>query len=146
MEVLGMKLDEFTIGQVFETKVHTLTKEDIIKFASEFDPQYMHVDEEKASKGRFNGLIASGMHTLAISFKLWVEEEHYGDDVIAGTGMNHLSFIKPVFPNDELFCQVKVLQKKALKNNTGILTVELATFNQKEEKVFKGELSALMKR
>src|SRR5699024_7493011 len=103
MEVLGMKLDEFTIGQVFETKTHILTKENIIKFASEFDPQYMHVDEEKANEGRFNGLIASGMHTLAISFKLWVEEEHYGDDVIAGTGMNHLTFIKPVFPNDTLY-------------------------------------------
>ena len=82
----------------------------------------------------------------AISFKLWVKEEYYGDDVIAGTGMNHLRFIKPVFPNDVLYCQVKVLQKKVLKNNTGILTVELATFNQKDEKVFKGELSALLKR
>jgi len=140
-----MKLDEFTIGQVFETKEHTLTKEDIIRFASEFDPQYMHVDEEKASEGRFNGIIASGMHTLAISFKLWVEEERYGEDVIAGTGMKDLTFIKPVYPGDTLYTKVKVLKKKKLQNNTGILTVELVTFNGKEEKVFKGELSALMK-
>ena len=140
-----MKLDEFTIGEVFETKPYKLTKEDIMRFAGEFDPQYMHLDEEKASQGRFNGIIASGIHTLAISFKLWVEDGKYGEDVIAGTRMNNIRFIKPVYPNDELHIIVKVIDKKATKNETGILTVLLSTFNDKEEKVFEGELSALIK-
>ena len=65
-----MKLDEFTIGQVFKTKSFKLTKEEIMGFAEEFDPQYMHLDEEKAQQGRFNGIIASGIHTIALSFKL----------------------------------------------------------------------------
>ncbi|MEH7118953.1 MaoC family dehydratase [Neobacillus vireti] len=141
-----MKLDEFTIGQVFQTKSLKLTKEDIMRFAGEFDPQYMHLDEEKASLGRFNGIIASGIHTLAISFKLWVEEGTYGDDVIAGTRMNNIKFIKPVYPGDELHLMVKVIDKKATKQETGILTVWLSTFNDKEEKVFEGELSVLLKR
>ncbi|MGE7131962.1 MaoC family dehydratase [Lysinibacillus xylanilyticus] len=141
-----MKLDEFTIGDVFETKPYKLTKEDIMRFAGEFDPQYMHLDEEKAKQGRFNGIIASGIHTLAISFKLWVEEGKYGEDVIAGTRMNDIRFIKPVYPDDELHIIVKVIDKKAIKNETGILTVLLSTFNDKEEKVFEGELSALIKR
>ncbi|WP_338472870.1 MaoC family dehydratase [Niallia sp. XMNu-256] len=141
-----MKLDEFAIGQVFETKSYKLTKEDIMKFAGEFDPQYMHVDEEKANQGRFNGIIASGIHTLAISFKLWVEEGKYGEDVIAGTRMNNLKFVKPVYPGDELHLIVEVVDKKAAKHETGILTVLLSTFNDKEEKVFEGELSVLIKR
>lgn len=141
-----MKFDEFTIGQVFQTKPFKLTKEDIMRFAGEFDPQYMHLDEEKANQGRFNGIIASGIHTLAISFKLWVEEGLYGDDVIAGTGMNNIKFIKPVYPEDELHIIVEVIDKKATKNETGILTVVLSSFNDKEEKVFEGELSALIKR
>ncbi|MFJ7954647.1 MaoC family dehydratase [Lysinibacillus sp. NPDC096418] len=141
-----MKLDEFTIGDMFETKPYQLTKEDIMRFAGEFDPQYMHLDEEKANQGRFNGIIASGIHTLAISFKLWVEEGKYGEDVIAGTRMNNIRFIKPVYPDDELYIIVKVIDKKATKNETGILTVLLSTFNDKEEKVFEGELSALIKR
>ena len=110
-----MKLDEFTIGDVFETKSHKLTKEDIMRFAGEFDPQYMHLDEEKANQGRFNGIIASGIHTLAISFKLWVEEGRYGEDVIAGTRMNNIKFIKPVYPDDELHIIVEVIDKKANK-------------------------------
>ncbi|RDW21533.1 MaoC family dehydratase [Oceanobacillus chungangensis] len=141
-----MKFDEFTIGQVFETKALKLTKDAIMKFAGEFDPQYMHLDEEKANHGRFNGIIASGIHTLAISFKLWVEQGYYGEDVIAGTRMNNIKFIKPVYPGDELHSIVKVIDKKTSKNETGILTVTLSTFNNKEEKVFEGDLSVLIKR
>jgi acyl dehydratase len=141
-----MKFDEFKIGQVFQTKSLKLTKEDIMRFAGEFDPQYMHLDEEKANRGRFNGIIASGIHTLAISFKLWVEEGFYGEDVVAGTKMNNIKFIKPVYPEDELHIIVEVIDKKATKNETGILTVLLSTFNDKEEKVFEGDLSVLIKR
>ncbi|KOO47164.1 MaoC family dehydratase [Priestia koreensis] len=139
-----MKLNEFTIGQVFETKSFTLTKEDIIRFAGEFDPQYMHLDEDKANQGRFNGIIASGIQTLAISFKLWVEIGIYGDDVIAGTQMNNIKFIKPVYPGDELHTVVEVIDKKEKKNETGILTVLLSTYNDTEEKVFEGNLSVLI--
>jgi acyl dehydratase len=110
-----MKFDEFKIGQVFQTKSLKLSKEDIMRFAGEFDPQYMHVDEEKANRGRFNGIIASGIHTLAISFKLWVEEGFYGDDVVAGTKMNNIKFIMPVYPEDELHIIVEVIDKKATK-------------------------------
>lgn len=141
-----MKLDEFTIGQVFQTKSLKLTKEEIMRFAGEFDPQYMHLDEEKANQGRFNGIIASGIHTLAITFKLWVEEGFYGEDVIAGTRMNNIKFVKPVYPEDELHIHVEVIDKKATKNETGILTVSLSTFNNRDEKVFEGDLSVLIKR
>ncbi|SLL05475.1 bifunctional aldehyde dehydrogenase/enoyl-CoA hydratase [Mycobacteroides abscessus subsp. abscessus] len=141
-----MKLDEFKIGQSFKTKSFKVTKEEIMKFAGEFDPQYLHVNEEKAKEGRFNGIIASGIHTLAISFKLWVEEEKYGEDVIAGTEMNNIKFLKPVFPGDELYTIVKVLEKKQNKSATGILTVLLSTYNDKEEEVFEGKLSVLIKK
>lgn len=141
-----MKLGEFIIGDIFETKSNRLTKEDIMGFAGEFDPQYMHLDEKKAKQGIFKGIIASGIHTLAISFKLWVEEGRYGKDVIAGTGMNNIKFIKPVFPGDELRVIVKVIDKKAIKNERGLLTVLLSTFNDKEEKVFEGNLTVLIKR
>ena len=107
-----MKLNQFTVGQEFETKSFKLTKKNIMEFAKEYDPQYMHLDEEKANQGRFNGIIASGVHTLAISFKLWVEEGKYGEDVIAGTRMNNIKFIKPVYPGDELYTVVKVIDKK----------------------------------
>lgn len=140
-----MKFGEFTIGQTFKTKSFKLTKENIMGFAEAFDPQYMHVDEDKAKQGRFNGVIASGVHTLSVSFKLWVELGIYGDDIIAGTGMNNIRFIKPVYPGDELYAIVDVIDKRAVKKDAGIITVSLSTYNDKDEKVFKGDLSALIK-
>lgn len=141
-----MKFDEFTVGQVFETKSFKMTKADIMRFAGEFDPQYMHLDEEKAKKGRFDGIIASGLHTLSISVRLWIEQGIYGDDIIAGTGMNNMKFIKPVYPGDELYTIAEVIDKKETKNESGIITVLLSTYNDKEVKVLEVDLSGLIKR
>jgi acyl dehydratase len=141
-----MKFDEFTVGQVFETKSFKMTKADIMRFAGEFDPQYMHLDEEKAKQGRFDGIIASGLHTLSISVRLWIEQGIYGDDIIAGTGMNNMKFIKPVYPGDELYTIAEVIDKKETKNESGIITVLLSTYNDKEDKVLEIDLSALIKR
>lgn len=141
-----MKLDEFTVGQVFETKSFKMTKEDIMRFAIEFDPQYMHLDEEKAKQGRFDGIIASGLHTLSISVKLWIELGIYGDDIIAGTGMTNIKFIKPVYPGDELHTIVEVIDKNVKKKESGIITVLLTTYNCREEKILEVDLSGLIKR
>lgn len=141
-----MRFHEFYIGQVFRTKSLSITKENITSFAAEFDPQYMHLDEEKAKQGRFNGIIASGIQTLAVSFKLWVETGSYGEDVIAGTAMNNIKFIKPVFPGDELHTMVEVIDVIEKKNENGIVTVRLSTYNQSDEKVFEGELSVLVRK
>ena len=141
-----MKLDEFTVGQTFTTKKVRVTKADILRFAREFDPQYMHIDEEKAKQGRFNGIIASGMHTISLTFKLWVEEGLYGDEVIAGTEMNQIRFTRPVYPGNTLQVTVEVTGKQERNKEVGILTVLLSTYNEKEEKVFEGDVSVLIKR
>lgn len=141
-----MRFHEFFIGQVFRTKSLAITKENITSFAAEFDPQYMHLDEEKAQQGRFNGIIASGIQTLAVTFKLWVETGSYGEDVIAGTAMNNISFIKPVFPGDELYTIVEVIEVIEKKPENGIVTVRLSTLNHSNEKVFEGELSVLVRK
>jgi acyl dehydratase len=141
-----MRFNEFYVGQEFRTKSLILTKEDITRFALEFDPQYMHLDEEKAKQGRFNGIIASGIQTMAVSFKLWVETGVYGDDVIAGTAMNNLKFIKPVYPDNELYTMVKVTEVREKNNEAGVVTVLLNTFKDNDEKVFEGELTVLIKK
>ncbi|AIQ41594.1 MULTISPECIES: MaoC family dehydratase [unclassified Paenibacillus] len=140
-----MRFHEFYIGQVFRTKSLTLSKEDITRFAGEFDPQYMHLDEEKAAQGRFNGIIASGIQTLAVSFKLWVETGSYGDEVIAGTAMNNIKFMRPVYPGDELYTMVEVTGVEEKRNGTGLVTVLLSTFTSSDDQVFEGELSVLVK-
>lgn len=138
-----MKYNMFSIGDTFTSKHYKITEEEILEFAHQFDPQYMHLDKKKAAQGMYKGIIASGMHTLSLSFKLWIEENKYEEDIIAGTHLNNVTFIKPVYPNDNLYVKVKVLDKK-LKKQFGSLTVEIMTFNQYENKVLQFELTVLL--
>lgn len=139
-----MKFSDFEVGQRYETKSVILTKDDIIRFAEMYDPQYMHLDEEKAKQGRFGSLIASGMQTLNVSFKLWIDVGVYGDHIIAGTGMNQLQFLKPVYPEDEPHVIAEVIELRPRRVGNGTVTVPLSTYNQKGQNVFRAELSALV--
>jgi acyl dehydratase len=138
-----MKFGELSIGQRFETISYKVSKEEIITFASQFDPQYMHIDEEKAKESRFRGIIASGLHTLSLSFKLWVETGILGEDVIAGTGVNNLKFTKPVFPDDVLYVTTEVIELEERKE-TGEVTLLLSTFKNGGVQVLMAEISALV--
>ncbi|MGQ8872406.1 MaoC family dehydratase [Paenibacillus sp. TSA_86.1] len=139
-----MKYSDFKIGQRYETGSMILTREDIIRFAENYDPQYMHLDEEKAKQGRFGSLIASGIQTLNVSFKLWIEVGVYGKHIIAGTGMNQIQFLKPVYPGDELRVVAEVTELRPRRTGNGTVTVLLSTYNQKGQNVFRAELSALV--
>jgi len=139
-----LKFNEYVLGETYKTGSIQLSKKDIIDFAKIYDPQYMHIDEAKAKEGRFGSLIASGMQTMSTSFKLWVELGIYGEEVVAGTGMNNIKFIKPVFPDDEIQVLSEVIGLAPKRSSGGIVTVLLTTFNQNNEKVFQAELSALI--
>lgn len=69
----GLWLDDLSVGQTFVSGGHVLTAEAIVAFATEFDPQPYHLDPDAAVGTFFNGIVASGWHTAAISMKLFVE-------------------------------------------------------------------------
>lgn len=58
--------EDFEIGETFEFDTHTLTQEEIVEFAKQYDPQPFHIDEQLAQNSVFGGLIASGWHTAAV--------------------------------------------------------------------------------
>lgn len=140
-----MKFDTLTIGQTFESATYTITKEEIITFAEQFDPQYMHLNEQKAEQSIFEGIIASGLHTLSLSQKLWVELNVYGDDVIAGTGVSGIEFNKPVYPGDVLKITAEIIEKSERKRN-GEVTLLLTTYKNDTEQVMRAKLSALVEK
>jgi acyl dehydratase len=140
-----MKFGEVMLGKIYETQSYDVTKEKVLEFAQEYDPQYLHINEEKAKKGRFKGIIASGIHTFAISMKLWIECDVFGEDMIAGSGMKNIKFIRPVYPGDHLHAFVEIIEKQEKTKDGGIVTLMLTTYNQKDEKVLEAQLSALIK-
>jgi acyl dehydratase len=81
--------DDLAPGMQFKTGEARITAPDIKRFAAEFDPQPMHLDEDTAARSFFKGLAASGWHTAAIAMRLLVESRPFGDHPIIGIGAGY---------------------------------------------------------
>ena len=120
---------------------HPLTEEEIISFASQWDPQYFHTDPVAAKDSIFGGLVASGWHTGAIAMRLLV-----GGVIsqIAGQGspgFDQVRFTKPVRPGDVLTGRYTVLEAEgsASRPELGKLKSRIELENQAGEVVFSLE-------
>jgi acyl dehydratase len=87
-----------------------VTREDIKRFASEFDPQAYHLDEAAAERSVFKGLAASGWHTAAIAMRLSVETRPFGPHPLLGLGVDELRWLAPVRPDDLLHLEGEVVE------------------------------------
>ncbi|ERJ17456.1 cyanate lyase protein [Salinisphaera shabanensis E1L3A] len=91
------------LGERIELGSYTLSADEIVAFARQWDPQFFHMDADRAaSEGYFGGLIASGVQTLAVYQRLVVDALVQYWDVIGGAGIRDLQFRRPVRPADTL--------------------------------------------
>ena len=127
-------LEDFKVGQRFETGSHTVTEEQIKAFAAEFDPQPMHLDAMAARASVFGGLVASGWHTGAITMRLLVES---GPQFAGGTvGLGaEISWPHAVRPGDTLHAQGEVIEviPSRTRPDRGRVRVRVETRNQRGE-------------
>ena len=130
-------LEDFAAGQVFRSNRLQVDKGQILTFASQFDPQPYHLDEEAARNSVFKGLAASGWHTAAMTMRLLVESEFQPADGILGVGLEELSWPRPVRPGDELRVESQVLEVRPsrLRADRGVIRVRTTTLNQNDQPV-----------
>jgi acyl dehydratase len=137
-------LEDFAAGQVYRSNRLQVDRGQILAFASQFDPQPYHLDEELARKSVFKGLVASGWHTAAVTMRLLVESDFQPADGILGVGLEELSWPRPVRPGDELRVESEVLEVRPSKVRTdrGVIRVRTTTFNQNGQpvQIFTGNL------
>jgi acyl dehydratase len=115
--------EDFQPGTVFDLGSHTVTKDEIVAFASQFDPQPFHLDEKAAADGPFGGLVASGWHTSAIWMRLWVTEVLNRSAGMGSPGIEELRWLEPVRPNDTLTGRLTVLEATPSERRPGRGTV-----------------------
>jgi len=129
--------DDFQIGQSFASGTLRVDKEQIKRFASEFDPQPFHVDEVAARSTIFGGLAASGWHTTALTMRLLVSSELKIAGGLVGAGLDELRWPRPVRPGDELHLESEVIavRPSSSRPGQGIIKMRTTTFNQKDEPV-----------
>jgi acyl dehydratase len=137
MEMRGRYLEDFTVGQTFGSGRARIDAERIKAFASEFDPQPFHLDDEAARTSIFQGLAASGWHTAALTMRLLVESELRPAGGLIGAGFDEFRWPRPVRPGDELRVESEVLEVRPSKSRPGqgLVKVRMTTLNQNGEAV-----------
>jgi acyl dehydratase len=136
-------LEDVVIGHHSEFGSFTFTAELIKKFATEFDPQPFHLDEEAGRRSLLGGLAASGWHVAAVAMKLRIAESQRataeavarGETVAVpgpSPGFRELRWIKPVLAGDTISyaSEVVAVRATASKPGWGIVQARTTATNQ----------------
>jgi acyl dehydratase len=108
-----MKFAELRPGMVFGAgRRGPLTEQEIIDFATRYDPQWFHTDPVRAAGSRWQGLIASGWHTCSIAMQLLVTHVLSGSESIGSPGLEQVRWPNPLRPGDVVELQVEVLETR----------------------------------
>jgi acyl dehydratase len=129
--------EDFTVGQTFGSGRLVVDKEQVKRFAAEFDPQPFHLDEAAAKDTIFRGLAASGWHTAAMTMRLLVDSEIRPAGGIVGAGFDEFRWPRPVRPGDELHLKSEVLDVRPSQSrpSQGLIKLRTTTLNQDNEPV-----------
>ena len=129
--------EDYVPGAVFEYGRIAASEAEIIEFARRFDPQYIHVDLERAVQGPFGGLIASGWHTAAMMMRLIVDNFLPKSASLGSPGIDELRWLRPVRPGDVLRVRLSVLEatRSRSKPDRGVVRSLCEVLNQDREVV-----------
>ncbi|HBF30750.1 MaoC family dehydratase [Rhizobium sp.] len=139
--------EDFDIGQQFPLGPITITAEEIIEFATEFDPQPMHLSEEAGAASLLGGLAASGWHTSALLMRMMIDAyvlKCYGE---GAPGIEFVEWKKPVMAGDTLSGHTTVEEMRPLRSRPGIgvVTTRHVLMNQSGDIVLTARNAAMIR-
>jgi acyl dehydratase len=128
--------EDLTDGELLHCQPVLMTRGAIIDFASKFDPQLFHIDENAARDSLFGGLIASSLHTLSACTRVVVEAQG-NIAILSGVGMHKVKMFNPVRPDDVLVVNAwwTELQRSRSNPDRGFASIKCRVINQKKEPV-----------
>jgi acyl dehydratase len=126
-----LTFEDFPPGHFGTFGPRRVTREEILAFAAEFDPQPMHLDEEAASRSMLNGLAASGWHLCSIMMRMLFDGYIGRTASLGSPGVNELRWLAPLRPDDELMLDVEVAEARISRSrpDTGIVTFKAIARN-----------------
>ena len=129
--------EDFPPGRVFEYGSRTLSEEEIIAFARDWDPQRFHTDPQAAKETPFGGLVASAWHTGGVMMRFMCDAYLNDSSCIGSPGLEEWRFPLPVRPGDTLRYRGTVLEARPMKSKVdrGIVKWRWEVLNQRDEVV-----------
>lgn len=140
--------EDWEVGETFEFGAYTVTRDEIIEFAEQYDPQPFHVDEGVARESVVGRLIASGWHTAAICQRLLVDGLIKEMASAGGRGVDELRWWEPVRPGDVLTLCVEIVEKHAPEDarEPGEVHAEVVGYNQDDDPVISYTVLGMIER
>ena len=129
--------EDFAVGQARDLGRTQVSREEILAFARQFDPQPFHLDEEAARASVFGGLGASGWHTCGLAMRLMVQNFLCKTASLGSPGLDKLQWLKPVHPGDELHLTHRVIETRPMRSRpeVGLVRTHWNMHNQRGEQV-----------
>jgi acyl dehydratase len=117
---MPLHFEDFVAGNVVCYGPRTITREEILAFAREFDPQPMHADEEAARATMLGGLVASGWHTCALLMRMIADGFVLASASMGSPGVDEVRWLRPVRPGDSLTVRSTVLDMRTSGSRPGM--------------------------
>jgi acyl dehydratase len=124
--------EDFPVGNVREFGAYEVTRDAVLAFASQFDPQPFHLDEAAAKASLFGALSASGWHTCAMAMRMMCDDYLLESSSLGSPGIDNLRWLKPVFPGDTLSVRLTVLESRPMgsRPHVGLVQSQWEVVNQ----------------
>jgi len=138
--------EDFKRGSVTEYGPRVVSREEILSFAAEFDPQPMHLDEEAARHTMLGGLSASGWHTCCLMMRMIADGFILNSSSMGANAIEEVKWHAPVRPGDALTVRATVLDTRVSKSRPGmgIVSMLFEVFTGKDQKVLTMKSPLLM--
>lgn len=127
--------EDFPVGKIEKFGNKHVSEQEVVEFATEFDPQPFHIDKKAAEKHFFGGLIASGWQTASFLMRMIVDEQIANSTSMGSPGVDQLRWKSPVRPGETLTALSEVLESIPSKSkpDRGFITFAHTVFNQDDE-------------
>ncbi|MEI7786697.1 MAG: MaoC family dehydratase [Betaproteobacteria bacterium] len=129
--------DDLALGECFVSPGVTVTESLIIEHALKYDPQPFHLDVQAAEQSPYGGLIASGMLSISLCFRMFIQTGIFRHSGIGSPGLDEVRWLAPVRPGDTLHTEVEVvaLRASSSKPDRGVVHLKFRGVNQRGEAV-----------
>jgi acyl dehydratase len=140
--------DDFAPGQVYPLGRRTLSRDEIVAFAREWDPQPFHLDELAAAGSIYGGVIASGWHTVCVFMRLFADGLLNRSAALGSPGVDEVRWLRPVRPGDTLEARLEVLEVRPSRSkpDRGIVRLRSVMSNQQQQEVLSFIANVMFRR